>query len=83
MITSLVTVFALIVGIFAVLIWLASTGSAIATYVLGVLTAAVLIFAGSGISLIQSYIAGKQEQQRFRDNERENSNIISTYAVEP
>ena len=76
MITSLIVIFALVIGIFAILIWLASTGSLIAAFVLGVLTAAVMIFAGSGISLIQAHIAGKQEQENFNANAKENLSIM-------
>ena len=76
MITSLITVFALVIGIFAILIWLASAGSLIAAFVLGVLTAAVMIFAGSGISLIQAHIAAKKEQENFNANAKENLSIM-------
>ena len=72
---TLILVVALIATI-GVLIWFATGGSVIAGFVLGILTAAVMIFAGSGISLIQTYIASKREQENFQANAKENLNIM-------
>ena len=76
LIIDLFLVVILIVAIFGVLIWLASGGSTIAAFALGILTAAVMIFAGSGISLIQTYIASKREQENFAANAKENMGIM-------
>ena len=73
---QLVFVFVLIVAIFGVLIWFANAGSVVSAFVLGVLTATAMIFAGSGISLIQSHIAAKREQENFNANAKENLSIM-------
>ena len=49
----------------------------VAAFTLGLLTAALLIGAGFGISLLQAHIAAKREELRFSQNVKENLAIMA------
>ncbi|RME40332.1 MAG: hypothetical protein D6796_17345 [Caldilineae bacterium] len=67
----------LVLGALGGLLYLAGwRGNVVAGFVLGLLTAALLIGAGFGVSLLQAHIAAKREALRFSQNVKENLAIM-------
>lgn len=66
------------IGIIAGLVWLAGwQGNTAAAFTLGMLTAAGLMVAGTGLTLLQANIAAKREQAHFTQNAKENLAIMA------
>lgn len=65
------------IAIIAGLVWLAGwQGNTAAAFTLGMITAAALMIAGTGLTLLQANIAAKREQNHFVQNARENLQIM-------
>jgi len=67
----------LLTAILAALVWLAALGSTLAYIALAVLTTVGLIGLGLSFGLINTKIAGDQQQRLFMDNAQENLSIMS------
>jgi len=76
---AVTTVFSgVLLAVLGGLVYLAGwRGNTIAAFVLGLLTAALLIMAGYGVSLLQSWIAAKRQQADFVANAKENMAIMA------